>query len=98
MSTSKYFDRICLFAVIAALLLCAAVPQGTAQATAMGYEDRIFDTTTVHTIDIRIDDWEAFLSTAQSEEYSVCDVVIDGEAFHNVGIRGKGNTSSYIFP
>lgn len=62
-------------------------------AHAMGYEDRIFDTDKVHTIDIVIDDWDEFLTTAQSEEYSDCTVVIDGEAYKNVGIRGKGNTS-----
>ena len=56
-------------------------------------EERLFSTDKVHTIDIVIDDWDSFLTTAQSEEYSVCSVVIDGEAINNVGIRGKGNTS-----
>ena len=98
MSTSKYIDRICAAAVVIALLISVLFMNGAALgiqvlAVDMGYEDRLFDTSTVHTIDILIDDWDAFLSTAQSEEYSVCDVVIDGEAFSNVGIRGKGNTS-----
>ena len=98
MSTSKHIDRICIIAVVAALLISVLFMNGAAlgiqaQAKTMGYEDRLFDTTMVHTIDIVIDDWDAFLTTAQSEEYSVCDVVIDGEAFRNVGIRGKGNTS-----
>ena len=47
----------------------------------------------VHTIDIVMDDWDGFIETCQSEEYSVCSVVIDGESYKNVGIRGKGNTS-----
>ena len=98
MSTSKHIDRICIIAVVVALLISVLFLNGAAlgiqvQAKTMGYEDRLFDTTMVHTIDIVIDDWDAFLTTAQSEEYSVCDVVIDGEAFSNVGIRGKGNTS-----
>ena len=98
MSTSKHIDRICIIAIVAALLISVLFMNGAAlgiqvQAKTMGYEDRLFDTTMVHTIDIVIDDWDAFLTTAQSEEYSVCDVVIDGEAFSNVGIRGKGNTS-----
>ena len=98
MSTSKHIDRICVIAVVVALLISVLFMNGAAlgiqaQAKTMGYEDRLFDTTMVHTIDIVIDDWDAFLTTAQSEEYSVCDVVIDGEAFRNVGIRGKGNTS-----
>ena len=98
MSTSKAIDRICIIAVVAALLISILFSNGTAfgrriQAKTMGYENRLFDTSKVHTIDIVIDDWDAFLQTAQSEEYSVCSVVIDGEAFKNVGIRGKGNTS-----
>ena len=98
MSTSKAIDRICIIAVVFALLISILFMNGPAfgiqvQAKTMGYADRLFDTSKVHTIDIVIDDWDAFLQTAQSEEYSVCSVVIDGEAFKNVGIRGKGNTS-----
>ena len=98
MSTSKHIDRICILAVVAALLISLLFVNGAAfgiqaQAKTMGYEARLFDTSRVHTIDIVIDDWDAFLQTARSEEYSACSVVIDGEAFHNVGIRGKGNTS-----
>jgi len=62
-------------------------------ASKMGYEDRLFDDSRVHSIDIVIDDWESFLQTAQNEEYSLCTVVIDGEAYRNVAIRAKGNTS-----
>ena len=98
MSTHKHIDKICLVAALLSLILCAVFINGEAlgiQAASriMGYEDRLFDTSEVHTIDIIIDDWDAFLETAQSEEYSVCSVVIDGEAISNVGIRGKGNTS-----
>ena len=98
MSTHKHIDKICLVAAILSLILCAVFMNGEAlgiQAAdkVMGYEDRLFNTAKVHTIDIVIDDWEGFLETAQSEEYSVCSVVIDGEAITNVGIRGKGNTS-----
>ena len=98
MSTSKAIDRICIFAVVIALLISILFMNGSAlgiqpKANTLGYEDRLFDTSRVHTIDIIIDDWDTFLETARSEEYSVCSVVIDGEAFRNVGIRGKGNTS-----
>ncbi|MBE6972757.1 MAG: spore coat protein CotH [Ruminococcaceae bacterium] len=98
MSTHKHIDKICLVAAVLALVLCAVFMNGEAlgiQAASkvMGYENRLFDTSKVHTIDIVIDDWEGFLETARSEEYSVCSVVIDGEAVTNVGIRGKGNTS-----
>ena len=59
----------------------------------MGYENRLFDNTRVHTIDIVMNDWDEFIANATSEEYYAANVVIDGEAYKNVGIRGKGNTS-----
>ena len=98
MSTHKNIDRICIIAIVLCVALTAVLMNGSAlgigqTAHAMGYEDRLFDTDKVHTIDIVIDDWDEFLTTAQSEEYSDCTVVIDGEAYKNVGIRGKGNTS-----
>ncbi len=94
----KKIDIICCVVVVAALLITALFINAEAlgiQAadTVMGYEERLFDAGKVHTVDIVIDDWDSFLTTCQSEEYSVCSVLIDGEAFGNVGIRGKGNTS-----
>lgn len=65
----------------------------TQTVSAMGYENRLFDTSRVHTLDIVMEDWDSFIDTAQSEEYSECAVIIDGESYKNVGIRGKGNTS-----
>lgn len=63
------------------------------QETVMGYESKLFDTSKVHTIDIVMDDWDSFIETCTNEEYSLCSVVIDGEAYKNVAIRAKGNTS-----
>ena len=84
--------------MVFALLLTILFMNGEAlglqvSAREIGYESRLFDNTKVHTLDIVIDDWDAFLETAQSEVYSMCDVVIDGVGFNNVAIRGKGNTS-----
>ena len=56
---------------------------------ARGYETRLFDTEQIHTIDIVIDDWDTFLTTCSQELYSPCNVVIDGEAYGNVGLRGS---------
>ena len=64
-----------------------------AMAHTMGYENRLFDNTRVHTIDIVMDDWDEFIANAASEEYYTANMVIDGEAYKNVAIRGKGNTS-----
>ena len=95
MSAHKHIDRICLAAVLisllAALVLCSrGVQSGGA---ALEYEARLFDTGRVHTIEIVMDDWDGFLETCENEEYAACAVVIDGEAYKNVGIRAKGNTS-----
>ncbi len=98
MSTHKWMDRICVAAAVFSLLLTVFFMNGEAlgiQAAgkAIGYENRLFDSSRVHTVDIVMEDWDGFLSTCQSEEYSACGVVIDGESYKNVGIRGKGNTS-----
>lgn len=98
MSAHKNIDRICIIAIVLCIALTAVLMNGSAlgigqTAHAMGYENRLFDTDKLHTIDIVMDDWDEFLTTAQSEEYSDCTVIIDGEAYKNVGIRGKGNTS-----
>ena len=98
MSTHKHIDRICCAAVALAMLLAVLLMNGSAlgiQAadSALGYEDRLFDTSAVHTIDIQMDDWEGFLEGCTDEEYVLCDLVIDGESCSNVAIRAKGNTS-----
>lgn len=98
MSTHKGIDRICVAALVLSLLLTMLFMNGEAlgiqsAGQVTGYENRLFDTARVHTVDIVMDDWDGFLSTCQSEEYSACSVVIDGESYRNVGIRGKGNTS-----
>lgn len=61
----------------------------------MGYEAKLFDTSYVHSIDIVMDadDWQSFLDTAESEEYAICSVTVDGETVKNCAIRAKGNTS-----
>lgn len=59
----------------------------------MGYEKKLFDTSKVHTIDIVMDDWDSFIDGCEDEEYVSCAVVIDNEAYKNVAIRAKGNTS-----
>lgn len=98
MTTSRHIDRICIAIVSAAVLLTVLFMNGSAWGIqsvdrTLGYEDRIFDTSRVHSIDIVMDDWESFIETCENEEYSSCTVVIDGEKYANIGIRAKGNTS-----
>lgn len=91
-------DRICCIVLAFTILLTGLVMYASASGLiesthALGYEIRLFDQSRVHTIDIRMDDWEGFLETCTNEAYVSATVVIDGEAVKNVGIRAKGNTS-----
>lgn len=98
MSTHKNIDKICCIAMAVCLVLVVVFANGEALGVQaadryFGYEDRLFDDSVVHTIDIQMDDWEGFLSTCTNEEYSLCDLVVDGESYSGAGIRAKGNTS-----
>lgn len=98
MSTHKHFDKICCvvlaLTLILTLLFINAEHFGVQKAsTVMGYEKTLFDTSKVHIIDIIMDEWDEFTANCKSEEYYTCTVVIDNEAYKNVAIRGKGNTS-----
>lgn len=98
MSAHKSIDKLCV--IIVALTLVIAIIFCNGQifgikiaANAIGYENRIFDSSKVHTLDIVMNDWDGFIENCENEEYSSCNIVIDGEAIKNVGIRAKGNTS-----
>ena len=83
-----------VLAVLLTLLLMFGEQLGIPKASANpGYVTRLFDDSRVHTIDIQIVDWDAFIENADKEEYVACTVEIDGEAFHNIGLRAKGNNS-----
>ena len=94
----KYIDPICIGAAVLAVLLTLlfmfgeqlGIPKASASP---GYVTRLFDDSRVHIIDIQIEDWETFIENAESEEYVDCTVEIDGEEFHNIGPRTKGNNS-----
>lgn len=76
------------------LMLCFPDAVGIQAASkTLGYESRLFDTSYVHSIDIVMDDRDSFIENCESEEYSSCTVVIDGESYKNIAIRAKGNTS-----
>ncbi len=94
MSSSKRMNLICVIAMVLCLAASVLLPQSGAETPiVMGYEDRLFDTSRVHTIDISMSDWDQFIDTCENEEYAACDVTVDGEKFKNVAIRAKGNTS-----
>ena len=98
MIKSAWIDRICIgaaaLAALLAILLMFGEPLGLPKASASpGYASRLFNSSRVHTIDLQINDWGAFVENAGKEEYVPCTVEIDGEAFRQVGLRAKGNNS-----
>lgn len=98
MSTHKHIDKICLVALALVLIVTLVFMNGNrwnlpVMKQTMGYETRLFDASTVHSIEIVMDDWDEFLEECENEEYVSCTVIIDNEIYKNVGIRAKGNTS-----
>ena len=105
MVEGKHFNAFTIITMAVAVLLCFAAilysgrtkdaPQD--KKVSMGYEDTLFDTDQVITIDIQMeaDDWTEMIQDAISEEYRICDVVINGEKYKKVAIRPKGNTSLF---
>ena len=98
MLNHKYTDRICIIIAAAACIIAALFLSGdklgiTPVSSVPEYSVRIFDDSYVHRIDIQIDDWDKFLEEAPEEEYTECDVEIDGEVFTSIGLRAKGNNS-----
>ncbi len=91
MLRSKSIDTLCLGAMAMALVIALLFFAESQEAAPPGYETRLFDKSRVHTIDIRMEDWDAFLEL--EEEYVLCDLTIDGEDVPNVGLRTKGNNS-----
>lgn len=98
MSTYKHFDKICYVVIVFTFILTALFMNAETfgvhkESNGMEYENKLFDTSTVHSLNIIMDDWNEFTDNCQSEEYYNCTVVIDDETYKNVAIRGKGNTS-----
>lgn len=98
MIKNKKIDILAIIFIIIAIVITVIFMNGEevgiiAENRTLGYEDKIFDDSVVHEINIIIDNWDTFLATCTSEEYSLCDIEIDGELYKNVAIRGKGNTS-----
>lgn len=98
MLRSKKIDLICMSVLILSVIFTILFMNGekigiVPASTLPGYETRLFDQSLVHQIDIQIEDWEQFLRDANKEKYQKCTMTIDGEKFHNIGIRTKGNNS-----
>ena len=103
MIAHKHITKIIAVVMAVAVCLClCAVAFSSQIAAAMGdmgismeYETKLFDTSSILTVNILMDDadWNAMLENSTAEEYYQCDVEINGTTFYRVGIRPKGNTS-----
>jgi spore coat protein CotH len=103
MIANKHISKLVIFLMALAVILCFVIIGYSSQLNElmggtkvkMEYESKLFDTSEAMNINIKIDedDWNKMLSNALSEEYYVCDVVINGKSVKNVAIRPKGNTS-----
>lgn len=98
MSTSKHIDKICCIVTAATLFVTILFMNAgkfgmQAVSATTGYASKLFDTSSVHTIDIVMDDWDSFIENCTDEQYANCTVIIDGEVFRNAALRAKGNTS-----
>ena len=103
MIAHKHITKIIavVMAVDVCLCLCAVAFSRQIKAAAgdtgisMEYETALFDTDSVISVNILMDDadWNAMLENSTAEEYYQCDVEINGTTFYRVGIRPKGNTS-----
>ena len=82
--------------ILAVVLLMSTVslsPAGLAEEST--YAQTLFDRSKPIEIDIQMDDeaWSNMIANASSEEYSVCNLAVNGVLYENVAIRPKGNSS-----
>ena len=94
----RHIEGICALTMVLALALTGLLFFGErlglqAASSAPEYAARLFDGGRVHTVDIQVGDWAQFIENAPAEEYVPCTAAIDGETFHQVGLRAKGNNS-----
>ena len=82
-------------AALLVLVMVLSVFPVSAFAADSSYEDTLFDQSSPIVIDIQMDDeaWDNMIATAEDEEYSSCNIEINGVLYENVGIRPKGNSS-----
>ena len=103
MVSNKHITKIIIAIVAVAVVLCFLAIGFSdrmedlfgGRSVRMEYESKLFDTDEIITVDIEMDEdeWSEMLANASSEEYYICNVVINGQRVNNVAIRPKGNTS-----
>ena len=95
----RHIDLICGGAILLALvltgLLCFGEALGLRPASAApGYASRLFDDGRVHTVDLRVEDWAAFLENARRRSISPAPRSSTGRNFTRWAYGPRGTTPS----
>lgn len=103
MIREKCIDKIIAIIMVIAVLFTISIAylpeeilsKVVANKETSAYVTEIFNQDKIITIDIQMDekDWDTMLENSLVEEYSACNVTVNGVTYYNVGIRPKGNTS-----
>ena len=82
-----------LLALLLALTVSPLLPNAFAEEST--YAQTLFDQSSPIVIDIQMEKeaWDHMIATASEEEYSPCNLVVNGVLYENVAIRPKGNSS-----
>jgi hypothetical protein len=89
---------VCLLLVVGTIAVtkwCGVTQSTDETKEALTYETDVFDKDAIMEVSLTIDkdDWQAMLDAPEDKTYYSCDVTINGETYHQVGIRIKGNSS-----
>ncbi len=95
MISKKQFDKATLIGLVLLIFGIFSLPFiiKSNSIEMISYEDKVFDDTYIHNIDIEIKDFDELIEHCFDELYRPGNITIDGEKFYNVGIRAKGNSS-----
>ena len=88
--------RICILLVL--LTVVCLFSACSRKEETIDYENRLFDASRVHEIDIRIsdEDWKDLLNDPVSKTKYTVDITIDDEKYEEVSFSTKGNSSLYF--
>ena len=86
--------KLCILLALTLLMSCVSFVPG-AFAKESTYAQTLFDQSKPITINIIMEQeaWDHMIATASDEEYSACDMEVNGVLYQNVAIRPKGNSS-----
>ncbi|MDD2511356.1 MAG: hypothetical protein PHG94_09565, partial [Syntrophomonas sp.] len=100
MITSKYLNILVLILMSLAVLAAGFLTlyphhPDTAAPAEPEYASKLFNKEQIMEINIEMEpkDFDWIIDNATREEYRQADVTINGNTYHNVGIRPKGNSS-----